>query len=77
MIYGFFGALIGNEVLVALSVEWSGKTADNRLIAVYLSSAILGSISFLFLSQQLGLISILLSMGILLYHSKEYLGDQK
>jgi len=71
MIYGFFGALIGNEVLVALSVEWSGKTADNRLIAVYLSSAILGSISFLFLSQQLGLISILLSMGILLYHSKE------
>ncbi|MEM3950205.1 MAG: nitric oxide response protein, partial [Saccharolobus sp.] len=65
MIYGFFGALIGNEILVALSVEWSGKTADNKLIVAYLLLVVLGSISSLFLSQQLGLIFILLSMGIL------------
>ncbi|QXJ32513.1 nitric oxide response protein [Saccharolobus shibatae] len=77
MIYGFFGALIGNEILVALSVEWSGKTADNKLIVAYLLLVVLGSISSLFLSQQLGLIFILLSMGILLYYSKEYLGVSK
>ncbi|QGA69153.1 nitric oxide response protein [Sulfolobus sp. E11-6] len=77
MIYGFFGALIGNEILVALSIEWSGKTADNKLIVIYLLSIIFASISFLFISQQLGFIFTLLGMAILLYYSREYLGTSK
>ncbi|BFI76948.1 nitric oxide response protein [Sulfurisphaera ohwakuensis] len=76
MIYGFFGSLIGNEIFVALSIEWSGKTADNRLIASYLVFTILGIISF-FYNQQLGFIFILIAMNILLYYSQEYLGKSR
>ncbi|WP_338598539.1 nitric oxide response protein [Sulfolobus tengchongensis] len=76
MIYGFFGSLIGNEILVALSVEWTGRTADNKLIILFIIFTVLGSVTFIF-KQTLGLIFILFSMTILLYYSKEYLGRSK
>jgi hypothetical protein len=76
MIYGFFGALIGNEVLVALSVEWTGRTADNKLIILFIIFTLIGSISFIY-NQQLGLVLILVAMSILLYYSKEYLGRSR
>lgn len=73
MIYGFFGALIGNEILVALSVEWIGKPADDKLILGFLLTTLLGSLTFIF-EKELGLIFTLISMLILLYYSQEYLG---
>jgi hypothetical protein len=35
MVLGFFLALIGNEILIALSMEWSGKTASKKLILTF------------------------------------------
>ncbi|BCU69840.1 nitric oxide response protein [Stygiolobus caldivivus] len=72
MIYGFFGSLIGNEVLVALSAEWSGKIASNGLIGFYLVLLVLGVTSF-FYNQELGLVFVLIAMAILLYYSRVYL----
>lgn len=76
MIYGFFGALIGNEILVALSVEWRGEQADDRIILAFLVTTILGSVSFIF-NRSIGLLFALISMFILLMYSKEYLGYSK
>jgi len=51
MIFGFFAALIGNEVLNLLSIEWSGRFAPPWLSAAsslaiwgVLASALLGSV---------------------------------
>ena len=76
MIYGFFGSLIGNEILVALSAEWSGRTASNGIIGSYLALIILGVVSFFF-NQRLGLLFILVSMAILLDYSSVYLGRSR
>ena len=76
MIYGFFGTLIGNEIFVALSVEWTGTRADDRLILAFLALTVSGALSF-FLNEELGLLLVLAAMMVLLHYSKEYLGVSK
>jgi len=73
-IYGFFGFLIGNELLTALSVEWSGKIADGKYILSYFLFTASANILALFYSLTLGLLLMVISLFILLiYSSRVYL----
>lgn len=74
MIYGFFNFLIGNELLIALSREWSGKTANLAEVLIFYllaSSAILSYV--LFPNKYLAFLLLAFSHLILLYHSRVYL----
>jgi len=73
-IYGFFGFLIGNELLTALSVEWSGKVADGKYILSYFFFTALANILALFYSTKLGLLLMIASLlTLLVYSSRVYL----
>ncbi|ARM76895.1 nitric oxide response protein [Acidianus manzaensis] len=77
MIYGFFGALIGNEILVALSVEWSGKIANNNLIISFTALTIIASLSSFFVSILFSMFLEIISISILLLYSQTYLNYSK
>ncbi|AWR98409.1 hypothetical protein [Metallosphaera hakonensis] len=76
MIYGFFLLLIGNELLVALSNEWSGRTAPTWLILVFGVTVLIGNV----LQEAGSILSyyvILLALVILMNYSRTYLSTSK
>lgn len=72
MIYGFFGSLIGNEILVALSVEWIGKKADDKFILLFALLTLISSISSFF-SFTVAMLIEIIAISLLLYYSQGYL----
>ncbi len=72
MIYGFFLILIGNEILVALSNEWTRKVAPTPLIASFGFATILANILNYFSIYPFQYYLVLVALGILLYYSKIY-----
>ncbi|MEM3831984.1 MAG: nitric oxide response protein [Thermoprotei archaeon] len=78
MVYGFFMLLIGNEILIALSREWSGKIASNEYILFFGIMVVLATLLYDFL--RLDIIPFILEvMGllILLKYSAIYLTPSK
>ena len=70
MIYGFFLILIGNEILIALSNEWTRKVVPTPLIVAFgLTTLLANAINFLSIYPLL----VLIAFAILLYYSKIYL----
>lgn len=76
MIYGFFGALIGNEILVPLSVEWIGRKADDKILVAFAILTILSSL-LSFVSFALAIAIEIVTISILLYYSRVYLQYSK
>jgi hypothetical protein len=74
MIYGFFLTIIGNEILVALSVEWDGKQAPDYYVIGFALTVL---ISLLLASTPFYFYAILVALGILIYHSRIYFGPSK
>lgn len=73
MLFGFFLALIGNEILLALSLEWSGKTAPRPLFITFALSILASAIiAVLYPSQPYYLYITFFSLLILLYHARIY-----
>ncbi len=78
MIYGFFMLLIGNEILIALSREWSGKIASNTYILSF--GVTITSATLLYDLLRLDLIPFILEiigLLILLEYSRIYLIPSK
>ncbi|MGC9067401.1 MAG: nitric oxide response protein [Thermoprotei archaeon] len=74
MVYGFFMLLIGNEILIALSREWSGKIASNAYILCFGVTITLATLLYDFL--RLNLIPFILEiigLLILFKYSRIYL----
>ncbi|AHC52098.1 protein involved in NO response [Sulfolobus acidocaldarius SUSAZ] len=74
MIYGFFLTIIGNEILVALSMEWKGEQAPDYYVIGF---AITVLISLLLSSTPYSFYLVLLALGMLIYHSRIYLSPSK
>lgn len=78
MIYGFFLTIIGNEILVALSVEWSGKPAPNYYVIVFAITVLISLLlSVLLPSSPYALYVVLISLAMLIYHSKIYFNSSQ
>jgi len=80
-IFGFFLALIGNEILVALSMEWSGKVASKSLILSF-GILVLFSALIAIASKTITSLSFMdpyfyyitfIALLLLIYHSRIYL----
>lgn len=72
MIYGFFLILIGNEILIALSNEWTRKVAPTPVIAVFGLVTLLANILNYFSVNPFQYYLVLISLGILLSYSEAY-----
>lgn len=68
MIYGFFLALIGNELLVVLSLEWSRATAINDLIGFFYAMLLASNILYLVGIHYLAYVVLLLAFIPLIVH---------
>lgn len=74
MIYGFFLMLIGNEILVALSYEWSRKKAKDWYCILFASLVIIASFNYAFSSlKSISFILIFIAVLLLLFHSRIFL----
>ncbi|MEM3939889.1 MAG: nitric oxide response protein [Saccharolobus sp.] len=73
MIYGFFLILIGNEVLIALSNEWTRKVAPTPLIVAFGLTTLLANVINFLSIYPLQYYLVLIAFAILLYYSKIYL----
>lgn len=74
IIYGFFMLLIGNEILIALSREWSGKNANDVYILSFGAVTILATLLYdIFRINTIPFILEIISILILIKHSKIYL----
>jgi hypothetical protein len=80
MIFGFFLSIIGNEILVALSMKWSGKTASKKLILTF-GSLVLISVLLAILNEITRLhffgfsypYTTFIAILLLIYYSRVYL----
>lgn len=74
MVFGFFGALIGNELLNVLSIEWKGRAAPNTVLipaALLLWGAVLSTLAE-FTAQALILAGAYVAL-LAYYSAKTYL----
>jgi|ECHnycMinimDraft_1075156.scaffolds.fasta_scaffold00430_11 hypothetical protein len=77
MIFGFFGALSGNELFSPLSYEWAGRVANIKYILSYTIMLVLS-----ILTQQLGFylashLLVLLYFIVQIIYSRVYLKPSK
>ncbi|AET32179.1 hypothetical protein [Pyrobaculum ferrireducens] len=78
MVAGFFGALIGNELLNVLSLEWAGRQAGRPLLALY--AALLWALVFTAIGGLLAaaaLIYVAMLAVLALYSGEVYLKPSK
>ncbi|BBD73639.1 hypothetical protein HS1genome_2028 [Sulfodiicoccus acidiphilus] len=75
MVYGFFLTLIGNEVLVSLSVEWRGSPAPDLFVVSFGAVVLAANLSSIFGVPEVPFYLVDIALVLLLWHSKVYLSS--